>query len=223
MKAQYVLENYLMMDSKVLKNNTLNRKPTLGMNYPSLKLISKDIIQSNPTEFLESNDFSVYELEILQTYVIGQIKDKTLGIKYFKEFAPYAKEWSVVDSLCQRFIMARKYQEEIFDLLVEYSRIDNEYMQRIVSVILLSHFNNDEYIDVSIKLIDQLNHPGYYNKMAKAWALATLLIKYQDKIISYLSKNSLDVWTHNKTIQKALESFRISNELKLIIRKLKRK
>jgi 3-methyladenine DNA glycosylase AlkD len=222
MKAQYVLEHYLMGDSRELKNNTLNRKPTLGISYPNLKLISNEIIKSNPIEFLESNDFSIYELEILQTYVIGKLKDKALGIKYFKEFAPYAKEWSVVDSLCQKFIIARKYQKEIFDILVEYSIIEDEYMQRIVSVVLLSHFNNDAYSDASIELIDQLNHPGYYNKMAKAWALATLLIKYQVKIIDYLSKNKLDVWTHNKTIQKATESFRISDELKTIISKLKR-
>lgn len=222
MKSQYVLEHYLMIDSKELKNNTMNRKPTLGFSYPSLKLISKEISKSNPIEFLESNDFSIYELEILQTYVIGQIKDKTMGIKYFKEFAPFAKEWSVVDSLCQKFVIARKYPEEIFKILIEYSRVDDEFMQRIVSVMLLSHFNNDKYIDASIKLIDQLNHPGYYNKMAKAWALATLLIKYQDRIINYLNSNNLDIWTHNKTIQKAIESFRISDESKLVISKLKR-
>jgi 3-methyladenine DNA glycosylase AlkD len=222
MKAQYVLEHYLMIDSRELKNSTLNRKPTLGMSYPSLKLISKEISKSNPIEFLESNDYSIYELEILQSYVIGQIKDKRMGIKYFKEFAPFAKEWSVVDSLCQKFVIARKYQKDILEILIEYSSVDDEFIQRIVSVMLLSHFNNDEYIDASIKLIDQLNHEGYYNKMAKAWALATFLIKYQDKIISYLNVGNLDSWTHNKTIQKALESFRISDESKLIISKLKR-
>jgi 3-methyladenine DNA glycosylase AlkD len=222
MKAQYVLEHYLMIDSRELKNSTLNRKPTLGMSYPSLKLISKEISKSNPIEFLESNDYSIYELEILQSYVIGQIKDKRMGIKYFKEFAPFAKEWSVVDSLCQKFVISRKYQIDILEILIEYSSVDDEFIQRIVSVMLLSHFNNDEYIDASIKLIDQLNHEGYYNKMAKAWALATFLIKYQDKIISYLNVGNLDSWTHNKTIQKALESFRISDESKLIISKLKR-
>jgi 3-methyladenine DNA glycosylase AlkD len=222
MKAQYVLEHYLMIDSRELKNKPLNRKPTLGISYPSLKLISKEISKSNPIEFLESNDFSIYELEILQTYVIGQIKDKTMGIKYFKEFAPFAKEWSVVDSLCQKFVLARKYPDEIFELLIEYSKVEDEFMQRIVSVMLLSHFNNDMYVEASIKLINQLNHAGYYNKMAKAWALATLLIKYQDRIIDYLNLNNLDIWTHNKTIQKALESFRISDESKLIISKLKR-
>jgi 3-methyladenine DNA glycosylase AlkD len=135
---------------------------------------------------------------------------------------PFAKEWSVVDSLCQKFVLARKYPDEIFELLIEYSKVEDEFTQRIVSVMLLSHFNNDKYIEASIKLINQLNHAGYYNKMAKAWALATLLINYQDRIIDYLNLNNLDIWTHNKTIQKALESFRISDESKLIISKLKR-
>ena len=106
MKENDVLFNILLENNQAspLRDDILNRKPSLGISYPTLKQISKIIMASDPFQFLESNDFSIYELEILQTYVIGQIKDKDLGIKYFNAFAPIAKEWSVVDSLCQKFI-----------------------------------------------------------------------------------------------------------------------
>jgi len=202
--------------------NTFNQnKQTLGVSYPELEKISKLIIKSHAIEFLESNDFSYYELDILQTYVIGSIKDINLAIKYFKAFMPYAKEWSVVDSLCQRFKIARKYPKEVLKLLKQIASIDDEMSQRIVAVTLLSHFINDTSIDEVFEIIDKLNHPGYYSKMSKAWALATIMAKYPSTCMGYLKLNQLDKWTYNKAIQKMLESNRVSIDIKRELNLLK--
>lgn len=224
MNANDVLLNILLKNEQAnsLRHDVLNRKPFLGISYPVLKQISKIIMASDPIQFLESNDFSIYELEILQTYVIGQIKDRDLGIKYFSAFAPFAKEWSVVDSLCQKFVIARKYPKEIFDLMKTFALIDDAYIQRIVSVTLLSHFLNDNTIDEAITLINQLDHSDYYCKMAKAWAYATMAISYPEKVITCLNQKYLDVWTHNKAIQKMFESRRVSADTKAKILLLKR-
>jgi 3-methyladenine DNA glycosylase AlkD len=220
MNAQIVID-YLNKNFK-LKSN-VSRKPTYGLSYPKIKLISKEIIKSNPIEFLDTNDYSCYELEILQTYVIGSLKNIDHALKYFDLAARGAKEWSVVDSLCQKFKIAKKYPKETLMILNEYAKIDDEFIQRIVAVTLLSHFLNDDYIHQSLHLIDQLNHQGYYLKMGKAWAVAEMMVKYPDLCFSYMIKEKMDSWTHHKAIQKMLESFRINDDMKLKIKQLKRK
>lgn len=205
-----------------LKNDVVNRKPYLGIRYPELKEIAKEISKLDPIEFLKSSDLSIYEFEIIQTYVIGSLKDINEAIKYFELFIPKAKEWSVVDSLCQKFIIAKKYQSEVWNVLNKYKEINDEYTQRIVAVTILSHFLNDNYIDRSIDILDKLRNEGYFTKMAVAWAFATIMAKYPDKCIKYLKTNTLDTWTHNKAIQKMIESYRVSEENKIIIRELKR-
>ena len=222
MNSKTVLNEYLFFQSKELKHNILNRKPYLGISYPKLKIISKEILKNDWIEFLNTNDGSIYELEILQTYVIGSIKSIDQAILYFDQMVYLAKEWSVVDSLCQKFVITKKYPNEILALLEKYSKENDEYIQRVVSVMLLSHYNHDEYIDYSMELIKTLNHPGYFNKMAISWALATFMIKYPDKVLTYIQSSKCDAWIKNKTIQKSIESFRISDELKLTLKVIRK-
>lgn len=221
MRAQTVLDKFLLSESSVFKQDISNRKPYLGISYPKLKNISKEIIKENWVEFLETNDCSIYELEILNTYVIGSIKEINHALYYFDKMVYQSKEWSVVDSLCQKFVIARKYPDEVLNLLENYAWVDDEYIQRVVSVMLLSHYNNDQSINRCLEIIKCLNHPGYYNKMGIAWALATFMIHYPDKVLLYLTSKHCDPWIKNKTIQKSIESFRIPDELKDKLKELR--
>jgi 3-methyladenine DNA glycosylase AlkD len=225
MHANEVLHNLFLETNRTpeqLKTATPNRKPSIGVRFPRLVEIAKQIQKNNPIEFLESNDCSIYELEILQTYLIGFLKDFNQAILYFNKFALIACEWSTVDSLCQHFTIAKKYPNEVFALLGEYVKKNDEYRQRIVAVMILSHFLNDAFIEESILLLDQCVHPGYYTKMAVAWAIATMMVRYSDLAIAYLKQNRLDLWTHNKAIQKTQESFRVAAQIKAKVRELKR-
>lgn len=222
MNSKTVLNEYLFSQFKELKHNIPNRKPYLGISYPKLKIISKEILKNDWIEFLNTNDGSIYELDILQTYVIGSIKSIDQAIFYFDQMVYLANEWSVVDSLCQKFVITKKYPNEILALLEQYSKENDEYIQRVVSVMLLSHYNHDEYIDYSIELIKTLNHPEYFNKMAISWALATFMIKYPDKVLTYIQSSKCDAWIKNKTIQKSIESYRISDELKLKLKVIRK-
>lgn len=225
MDAKEVLKQmYVHFDktSDDLNGSVPNRKPFLGISSPNLRMISKEIIKIDPIQFLDTNDLSIFELEVLHTYVIGSIKDIGLALKYFTAFSPLAKEWAVVDSLCQKFVIAKKYPDLVWNLMVQYASIDDEYMQRIVAVMLLSHYLNDAYIDQSIELLAQLKHEGYFCKMAVAWAFATIMAHYPQKCYAYLKQQKLDKWTHNKAIQKMIESFRVSNLDKARLRQMKR-
>jgi len=225
LKAQQVLIdicNEYHVGLNELNKSVPNRKPFIGVRFPRLVEISKTIHKDNPLEFIETNDCSVYELEILQTYSIGVLKDIHQALYYFDQFAHIAHDWSTIDSLCQHFTITKKYPDEVFNLLKTYATINDEYLQRIVAVMILSHFLNDTYIESSLELIKMLNHPGYYTKMAVAWALATMMIHYSHLVIPLFQSQTFDPWIHNKAIQKTIESFRITDENKEIVKSLKR-
>ncbi len=198
------------------------RNPSLGISYPKLKEIAKMIQKQGSKEFLDSKRIDVYELDIIETYLIGFIKDIDDAIFYFKKAAQHAGEWSVVDSLCQKFILTKKHPKKIKMLMDTYAREDDEYLNRIVAVIVLSHFLIDDMIADSIKLLSQLTHSGYYTQMAVAWAYATMMVNYPDQVIEILVNQKLPVWTHQKTIQKTVESNRISQNLKDYVKTLRK-
>ncbi|MCK7488114.1 MAG: DNA alkylation repair protein [Bacillus subtilis] len=205
-----------------LKSAVPNRKPYIGIRFPRLVEIAKQIQKNDPIEFLKTNDYAVYELEILQTYVIGNLKEFHQALDFFQRYAIHAREWSTVDSLCQHFTIAIKHPKEVLAMLHEFAQVDDEYLQRIVAVMLLSHFFHSETIDESIELLAKLKHPGYYTRMAIAWAYATLMVNHSDACIAILKSNILDVYTHNKAIQKIQESLRIDKEQKALVKALKR-
>jgi 3-methyladenine DNA glycosylase AlkD len=217
-----LLEDTYQVTPQMLKHHVPNRKPFYGIPIPKLNDLAKVISKSDSIVFLESNDCSIYELEILQANVIGHLKDIDQAMFYFKKFATIAKEWSTVDTLCQRFVIAKKYPSQMFTLLESYAAIQDEYIQRMVAVMILCHYLNDTYIDQALQLLITLKHEGYYTKMAVAWALATMMIHYSDKVIPLFESNSLDPWTHQKAIQKTVESFRVSDALKSKMKSLRR-
>lgn len=216
------LEDTYQLTPQMLKHHVPNRKPFYGVPIPKLNAFAKEISKNDPVVFLETNDCLIYELEILQANVIGHLKDIDQAIFYFKKFAMIAKEWGTVDTLCQRFVIAKKYPNLMFPILEKYALIEDEYVQRIVAVMILCHFLTDEWIEQSIQLIDHLKHPGYYTKMGIAWALATMMIRYPERCLTYLSQHRVDPWTHNKAIQKTQESFRVSDSNKALAKQLKR-
>ena len=100
---------------------------------------------------------------------------------------------------------------------------NNEWEIRVIAVTLLSHFLNDKYIDEVIDILDYLKRPTYMSKMGIAWAYATIMAKYPDKMYQYLPSSSLDDWTFNKSISKMIESFRVKDEDKEKLKNMRRK
>lgn len=201
------------------------KRTTFGISIPELRKLARRIAKDNYKEFVENNDCSTFELRLLHAFVIGYAKDEiSVLLKYFKEFIPYVDDWAVNDSLCQNFRIARKYSQEVFEFLMDYKDSTKEFESRIVSVVLLSHYLNDEYIDKVIEVLDSLNTDDYYSQMGVAWAVATIMGKYTDKCLNYLQSDrcNLDKITYNKSLQKIRESFRVPDEIKRLTRDLKR-
>ena len=155
---------------------------------------------------------------------MGYAKDdiKTI-LSYADRFVPKIKDWSVNDSFCQNFTIARKYPEQVYEWLMDYAKKEEEFPQRVVAVLLMSHFLVPEYIDKVLGVMDMLQYDGYYTKMGVAWCVATAYAKFPKETAAYLADNKLQDWTYNKAIQKMCESYRIGDEDKEYWKGRKRK
>ena len=196
----------------------------IGVRIPDLRNLAKEIVKENPIYFLDNNPMNSFELLQLQAMVIGYLNiDIKVILKYLSDFIPYVCDWSVNDTLCQTFKIARKYQLEVFDFLTKYFNSDKEFELRVVVVMMLCHFINDDYVYKVLEFIDSTKHDGYYYKMGCAWCLQVIMVKYPNICYQYLLNNHLDDWIFNKAISKMIESYRIDSDMKDKIRKLKRK
>lgn len=196
----------------------------IGVKIPVLRSIAKRIAKENPIMFLEQNDFSYYELEMLQAMVIGYMKtDIKTKLTFARIFIPFIHDWSVNDTFCQTFKDAVIYQEDVWNLLGEYYNSTNEFELRVVVIMMMCYFINDEYVDKVIDFITNTYLDKYYFKMGVAWCMQVIMMKYPDKGLNIIKSNSLDKWTHNKAISKMTDSFRISAELKTELKKYRRK
>lgn len=209
-----------------IKEDINNIKRTkFGISIPDLRKYACYIARNYYKEFLEQNDYSSFELKLLHAFVIGYIKDdiKVL-LKYFEDFIPQVDDWAINDSLCQNFKAARKYQDTVWEFIMKYKNSKKEFESRIVSVTLLSHYLNDEYIDRVIEVLDSLNTDDYYSQMGVAWAVATVMGKYPQKCLNYLKSENcnLDKITYNKALQKIRESYRVSGEIKQMTKSMAR-
>ena len=191
-------------------------KPSCGVRLPDLRNIAKVIAKEDYKWFLENNPMDTFEMEILQSFVIGYAKDDiNVILSYMRKFIPTIHDWSVNDSLCQTFKIARKYPKETYDFLMEFNESKKEFEVRVVAVMLMSQFLNEEYIDRVLDTLDSLYTDSYYSRMGVAWAVATAMAKFPEKTIAYMNSpsNHLDDWTYNKAIQKMKESYRVDKSL----------
>lgn len=199
-------------------------KPMLGVRLPELRKIAKEIAKSDYKDFLMHGPDTYFEYETLKAYVLGYAKDEIDTILAYADcFIPKIHDWSVNDSFCQNFSIARKYPERVYAWLMDYAKKEEEFSQRVAAVLLMSHFLVPEYIGKVLSVMDMLQYDGYYTKMGVAWCVATAYAKFPKETAAYLEDNKLQDWTYNKAIQKMCESYRVAEEDKTYWKARKRK
>lgn len=199
----------------------------LGVRVPVLRKYAKELAKKYPVEKLLKNiDNEYYEEIMLQGMIIGL--DKKANIKtileYIEEFIPKIDNWAICDVFCAGLKIVNKYPKEIWSFISKYLESEKEFELRFAIVIILDYYINEEYIDKDLKVLNSIHSDKYYVQMAIAWAISICLIKFYDKTVSYLQDENcfLDKFTYNKSIQKAIESYRITNEQKVFLRSLKK-
>lgn len=201
-------------------------RPILGVRVPVLRKIAKEIAKGDWQTYLKEAPEDTYEEVAIKGFVIGYTSTELeVILAYVEEHIEKINDWSLCDGFCSNLKIVNKYKEEFLEFLLPYAKIDDEFKQRVVAVMLMDYYLTDAYIDMSLEVLDSLKNEKYYCKMAVAWAVATAWAKQREKTFVYMQdgNNTLDDWTYNKAIQKMLESYRVSDEDKEMLRKMKRK
>lgn len=200
----------------------------LGIKMPAIRALAKEVAlsDSNWIEYVKDNSLEYFEEILIQGLIIGYSKllleDKLALLKYV---IPRLDSWAMTDTIVPTLKVKNTSLKIYWDYIQEYIYSDKEFEVRFAVVSMLDYFINDEYVDEVIKTLSRVNHEGYYVKMAVAWTLAEVGIKYNNKLLSFIisNDNKLDKFTHNKTLQKMIESYRVTDEQKELLRELKRK
>ena len=196
----------------------------IGIRIPILRSYAKELLKRYDFKYLMENIPSNYYEEImLQGMLIGQAKlDFNEIIKYIKDFIPKINNWAVCDTFCTSLKITKKHKEKMWDFIQKYIKSDKEFHIRFGIVMILSYYIDEDYLYKDFKIFDSIKSDKYYVQMAVAWAISFCLIKFYDKTIEYLKNSKIDKFTYNKSIQKAIESYRITKEQKEFLRTLKK-
>lgn len=191
----------------------------LGVRLPKLREIAKKIAKENGREYLteiEEKELQgdVYHEELLlHGCVIGYLDCETEERKErLRRFVPAIENWAVCDSSCMTYKFMKKNPEEWFPYLLEYANSNRVYEVRFAVVCLLDHFVTETYLDRVLEVLKTISVDAYYVQMAVAWAVSVCYVKFPEKTEKLLTENCLDDFTHNKSIQKIRESYRVSKE-----------
>lgn len=207
-------ENYRAFHKRLLKNENIN---VLGVRVPQLRKISKKYISE--VDALLSFPDEYYEVTFIKLTAVSYLKYDDF-LRYVDRCIPLIDNWATCDCFTPKCI--EKNKKDFLPYIRKYASEDSEFSQRFALTTLLHFYVEEEYLEEIFSITDRCNTSMYYVHMAAAWLIAEALAKYYDRAKGYLLENSLDKKTHNKAIQKACESFRLSNDRKNFLKGIKR-
>ena len=162
---------------------------------------------------------------MLQGMLIGLNSKEDFNVikKYIEDYIPKIDNWAICDTFCAGLKIVNKNKENMWDFIKQYLDSDKEFYLRFAIVIILDYYIEEKYLEEIFRIFNNIQSEYYYVKMAIAWAISISLIKYYDKTINYLKNNSkIDKWTYNKSLQKAIESYRITKSQKELLKNMKK-
>lgn len=207
-------EEYAAFHSKLLKNESV--KP-IGVRTPVLRKLGKEW-KGEADTFLSFPD-EYYEVTFLKCALVGALKYEEF-IKRVDKVVPFLNNWATCDTFTAPCV--KKHKEEFLPFIERYLQSEEEFTVRYGLVMLLHYYVEEEYLPLIFKSVKELAKNDYYIMMGAAWLIAEVLVKFYGEGVRFLQEGSLPKETHNKAIQKALESFRISVEEKAFLKSLRR-
>lgn len=201
---------------------TVNPDTVIGVRTPALRSFAKKISGSDEAKsFLESLPHKYYEENNLHAFLMENIRDYGECTAELNRFLPYVDNWATCD--CMRPKCFKGHKAELLGKIENWLKSEHVYTVRYGIGMLMTHFLDGDFKPEYLEAVAAVKSEEYYINMMIAWYFATALAKQYEAAVKYIEENRLDVWTHNKTIQKAVESYRITAEQKTYLRRLKRK
>lgn len=212
-------EKYRQFSSSLIPN--INN--VIGVRLPLLRKLARKLARNDWRSYLASADNDYFEEVLLQGMVIGYA-DAGLEerLRYVAEHVPKISSWSACDSFCSGLKFAKDHRLHVWEFLQPYLDSGKEYEIRFGAIMLLMYYLDEEYLGRVLQAMDKIRHEGYYVKMAVAWVLSICYTVLPEPTMQYLKNNTLDDFTYNKALQKIIESNRVDEETKKLIRTMKR-
>ena len=213
-------KEYMKFLSKLTPN--VSEDTIIGVRIPEIRKLAKKLVKNNEYEdFLKELPHKYYDENLLHGAIISENKDFENCIELLDSFLPFIDNWAVCDTISPKIF--KKHKKELIEKIKEWSQSDKTYTCRFGVEMLMTHFLDEDFKKEYLEMVANIHSEEYYVKMVIAWFFATALTKQWDYAVIYLENNRLDVWVHNKTIQKARESLRILEDKKGYLKGLKRK
>lgn len=211
---------YAKFQAKLMPN--VSAEHIIGVRIPVLRSISKRLAKDKDIgEFLADLPHKYYDTNNLHGFIICECGDYDDTIKHIDALLPYVDNWATCDLLNPRSF--KKNRNRLIGDIDRWIASDETYTIRFGIGMLMSHYLDGDFKTAYPEKVAAIKSEEYYVNMMRAWYFATALVKQWKASVPYMEKHRLDKWTHNKAIQKAVESRRITAEQKMYLRTLKRK
>lgn len=201
---------------------TLAPETIIGVRVPLLRTYAKDLWKNHHNQaeaFIKVLPHKYYEENLLHGFLLEFIKDFDQAVQEEDKFLPFIDNWAVCDTTHPKCF--KKHTDELLVWVKNWLKSSETYTVRYAVSMLMSFFLDDYFTEETMNMVIQVKSEEYYVNMMRAWYFATALAKQWDSAIKVIEEKKLDVWTHNKSIQKAIESFRVSDEHKSYLRTLR--
>ena len=199
---------------------TVDPARIIGVRTPALRDMAKRLYKSGDCEaFLSELPHRYFDEDQLHAFIISLEKDFEKCVKEVERFLPFVDNWATCDQLSPKAF--KKEPEKLLPFIRKWIESGETYKVRFGVGMLMQHFLEDNFCHEYPELVAVIQSDEYYVNMMRAWYFATALAKQYDAAIPYIEEKRLDDWTHNKAIQKSIESYRITDGQKAYLRTLK--
>ena len=199
---------------------TVPRERIIGVRLPALRKYAKELAKSErAAQFMRELPHRYLEEDHLHSFLIGQMRDADECYAALEAFLPYVDNWSVCDSLRPKALTYDR--EALLARIRTYMQSDHAYTVRFGIELLMLYFLDEDFSPEHLAAVANVQSGEYYVSMMVAWYFATALAKQWEAALPYLEQRRLPDWVHNKTIQKAIESYRITPAQKAYLRTLR--
>lgn len=211
-------ENYKTFNSRLIPTVPLEKM--IGVRTPALKQLAKETARSADCgSFLSALPHDFFEENQLHAFIISLSKDFNECIAQTTKFLPYIDNWATCDQLCAS--VYKKHTDELMPYILRWISSEHIYTVRYALRCLMMYYLDDKFDPQQLSLAASANNSDYYVAMAQGWYFATALAKHWNETLPWLEQRRLDLVVHKITVKKALESFRVCDEHKAVLREIR--
>ncbi|QTE73160.1 DNA alkylation repair protein [Clostridiales bacterium FE2010] len=214
------LQDLKYRDMQVRIIPSVKPESIIGVRTPELRKMAKELAQSQEIGvFLENLPHKFFEENQLHAFIVSGMKDYRECLGALNRFLPYVDNWATCDQMSPRVF--KKHRPELMESIRGWLGSAETYTIRFGIGMLMEHYLDEDYDPACPEMVAAVRSEEYYVNMMIAWYFATALAKQYEAVLPFITEHRLDTWTHNKAIQKAIESFRITPEQKEYLKSLK--